>query len=81
MSAASGLRQMLARGVHGLNGQRRREALELGRPVGDHGRGRDHQEWWQVGIRIACTEDRGNRLHGLTQPHVIGQDAAQGVVP
>ena len=72
--------RVLGAGQHG-GPQRRREAHELGRPVGHHGGGGDHQERWQPGIAGHGAQHGGDGLHGLAQPHVVREDPAEVVLP
>ena len=62
--------------------QRRRELLHLAHPVRDHARRGDDERLERLpplGLRVLCLhgEEERERLHGLAEPHVVGEDAAR----
>ena len=62
--------------------QRRRELVDLAQPVGDHARRRHDERLeglalaFDLRVLVLHREKQRQRLHGLAEPHVVGQDAA-----
>ena len=56
----------------------RSEPVGLTVPVGDHRGGGDDQEP-SIGVLIEHVEEQPERLDGLSQAHVVGQDPAQAI--
>ena len=64
--------------VDGQAAQMRHELLRFALPVGQHGGGH-HDEVGALVMMFHHVLDEGERLHGLTEAHLVGQDAAEAV--
>ena len=67
------------RSVQRQDAQAAREAPALARPVGKNARRRDDQRRVPQTPRALLDEDMRERLHRLSEPHIVGQDAAEVV--